>query len=313
MKRFIIYYLTFIITLSAIYVISSCNRKGCTNTDTGTIVIDPAPDILNAPWSLVSTNDDTTYGTGDTTLTGLATGDYTVTWGEVFGWVKPSNSAQTLAANQTVTFNGSYVEREGLDSTGTVTDIDGNVYQTVKIGNQWWIAENLKVTHYRNGDSIVLVTDGGTWKGLSTGAYCNFDNQESRAVTYGRLYNWYAVDDSRNIAPESWHVPTDAEWQTLIDFLGGYLVAGGRMKETGITHWLEPDGATNQSGFSALPGGWRDDFANFENSGSHAFFWSSTAQYISHAWIRYLYYYDSYIRRESFNKRFGFSVRCVRD
>ncbi len=207
------------------------------------------------------------------------------------------------------------------DTTGTVTDIDGNIYKTVKIGNQWWMAENLKVTHYQNGDSIPNVTDGTQWTffGLTTGAYCNYDNDTTHVATYGRLYNWYAVDDSRNIAPAGWHVPSDAEWQTLVDSLGDSSVAGGKMKITGTIEegdglWHLPNaGATNESGFSALPGGHRGGIGfSFTNIGYAADFWSSS-EYYDYAWSRHLFYYYSDIGRHSFNKRYGFSIRCVRD
>lgn len=144
------------------------------------------------------------------------------------------------------------------EKTGTVTDIDGNIYQTIKIGTQWWMAENLKVTHYRNGDSIPNVTDETAWSNLTTGAYGNYNNDDDISNTYANLYNWYAVNDSRNIAPIGWHIPTDAEWQTLVDYLGGESVAGSKMKETGTEHWRSPNvGTTNESGFSALPGDYR--------------------------------------------------------
>ena len=151
--------------------------------------------------------------------------------------------------------------------TGTVTDIDGNTYQTVKIGDQWWMAENLKVTCYRNGDAIPNITDGTTWASLSTGAYCEYNNDINNVATYGRLYNWYAVTDSRNIAPAGWHVPSDAEWKQLEMYLGmsqseadatGWRGTdeGGKLKEVGTMHWNSPNtGATNESGFTALPGG----------------------------------------------------------
>jgi uncharacterized protein (TIGR02145 family) len=116
---------------------------------------------------------------------------------------------------------------------GTVTDIDGNIYITVKIGNQWWMAENLKVTHYQNSDVIPEVTDNTQWGGLFSGAWCSYNNEESNVAVYGRWYNWYAVSDGSNIAPAGWHVPSDEEWQTLVDYLGGDGVAGGKMKTTG--------------------------------------------------------------------------------
>ncbi len=130
---------------------------------------------------------------------------------------------------------------------GTVTDIEGYEYKTVKIGEQWWMAENLKVKHYRNGDTISTGHSNQEWPNLSTGAYAVYDNNDSNANTYGYLYSWYAVNDSRNIAPEGWHIPTDEEWQTLVEYLGGSSVAGGKLKEEGTDHWQSPNlGASGQ-------------------------------------------------------------------
>ncbi len=139
----------------------------------------------------------------------------------------------------------------------------------------------------------------------------SLDNDEY-AITHGYLYNWYAAVDSRNIAPEGWHIPTDAEWQTLVDYLGGGNVAGGKMKETGTEHWSSPNtGATNESGFSALPGGYREAFGVY--SSFYATFWSSTDD-SGYAWSRYLYYSsNSEVFRDILDKLYGFSVRCVRD
>jgi len=193
-------------------------------------------------------------------------------------------------------------------------DIDSNIYPTVKIGDQWWMAENLKVTRYRNGDDIPIVTDDTEWKNLTTGAYCNYNNNSDNADIYGRLYNWYAVNDSRNIAPLGWHVPSDEEWQTLIDYLGGESVAGGKLKETGTTHWNSPNvGATNESGFAALPGGYRSSDGNFGSLGIYAFFWSSTESSSNGAWDRILYYYNANVYRNNYDKQCGFSLRLVRD
>jgi uncharacterized protein (TIGR02145 family) len=195
----------------------------------------------------------------------------------------------------------------------TVTDIDGNTYATIKIGDQWWMTENLKVTHYSNGEAIPNVIDGITWAGLATGAYCEYNNDVNNVTTYGRLYNWYAINDSRNIAPAGWHVPTDAEWQTLISYLGGEDVAGGKMKETGAMHWLDPTGATNESGFSALPGGCRYSDGNYGTMRSNAHFWSSTVYDSGNAWRRTLLYYYLGVTHFADDKRLGFSVRCVKD
>jgi uncharacterized protein (TIGR02145 family) len=207
----------------------------------------------------------------------------------------------------------------------TVTDYDGNVYQTVLIGDQCWMMENLKVTHYRNGDPIPQVTDDGAWSGLTSGAYCNYNNDEDTVATYGRLYNWYAVDDSRNIAPAGWHVPTDEEWKQLEMYLGmsqaqadaeGWRGTdeGGKLKESGTTHWNPPnEGATNESDFTALPGGNRFDDGSFYGMGFEAYFWSSTEDYSYDAWNRNLYFYYSQVCRSYYDKVYGFSVRCVRD
>ena len=194
-------------------------------------------------------------------------------------------------------------------------DIDGNVYQIIQIGTQWWMMENLKVTHYRNGDPIPEVTDNNIWSGLNTGAYCNYDNNVENVTTYGRLYNWYSVNDVSEIAPEGWHVPDDDEWQTLVDYLGEISVAGGKMKEAGFEHWNSPNtGATNESGFTALPSGCRFNYdGNFSCIGKYAFFWSSTEYFSYHALSKRLYYDDSEVGYYGEFKENGFSVRCIRN
>jgi uncharacterized protein (TIGR02145 family) len=198
--------------------------------------------------------------------------------------------------------------------TGTVTDIEGNVYKTVKIGNQWWMAENLKTTKYRNGEPIPNITDSTLWKNLASGAYCDYDNSPSNRLIYGNLYNWYAVNDNRSIAPVGWHVPADAEWSELIAYLGGEDVAGGKLKENGSTHWQSPNvGATNETDFTALPGGCRDYDGLFYDIGSNGFWWSSTEDNIFNSWYRYIFNIYAYVARYRYDKTNGFSVRCVRD
>jgi uncharacterized protein (TIGR02145 family) len=211
------------------------------------------------------------------------------------------------------------------DCPPIVMDYDGNTYFTVKIGDQCWMAQNLKVTHYRNADPIPNVTDGFAWATLYTGAYCEYDNNPANVETFGRLYNWYAVDDSRNIAPEGWHVATDDEWKQLEMHLGmsqaeadgtGWRGTdeGGKLKEAGTTHWSSPnEGATNESGFSALPGGYRLSIGTFLGMGLDADFWSSTELSSNYAWYRYLSCDHSQVSRGSFIMQCGFSVRCVRD
>lgn len=204
-------------------------------------------------------------------------------------------------------------------------DIDGNLYQTILIGDQCWMAENLKVTHYRNGDPIPNVSDNGIWYGLTTGAYCNYNNDEGQVDVYGRLYNFYAIADSRNIAPDGWHLPTDAEWKQLEMYLGmsqaeadgtGWRGTheGGKLKEAGTEHWNPPNtGATNESGFTALPGGYRVNNGGFLNMETYAYFWSSSESGAYLSWGRLLSSGIAAIYRYSDSKAAGFSVRLVKD
>ncbi|MDD4990728.1 MAG: fibrobacter succinogenes major paralogous domain-containing protein [Paludibacter sp.] len=202
-------------------------------------------------------------------------------------------------------------------SIETVKDKDGNVYHTVKIGTQVWMVENLKTTHYRDGSSIANVTDNTAWASLSTGAWCDYSNSAANGTKYGHLYNGYAVIDVRNIAPVGWHVPTDAEWTTLTTYLGGEAVAGGKLKETGTLNWISPNtGATNEAGFSALPGGGRSSDGPFDYFGGlGGYWWSSTQVGKNCAWYRGMGYIESRIYRANYGFGFGngFSVRCVRD
>jgi len=209
---------------------------------------------------------------------------------------------------------------ENETKTGTIRDIDGNVYQVVRIGKQCWMAENLKVTKYRNGEWIINVASPDSWSDLSIGAYCNYDNNFDNTSIYGNLYNWYAVRDKRNIAPDGWHVPTDSEWQELVDYLGGDTQAGEKMKSIGMDDnsddpWDEPnEGATNESGFSALPGGYRSSNGIFDGEGSSSYFWFSTETSSSTAYGRYLYYDKSNVfSYDSSEQKAGYSIRCVKD
>jgi uncharacterized protein (TIGR02145 family) len=212
-----------------------------------------------------------------------------------------------------------YIYREGpeLDcGVGTVTDIDGNVYKTVRIGNQWWMAENLKVRHYRNGDSIPDITDGDEWPDLSSGGLCSYDNDPNNALIYGHLYNWYAVNDSRNIAPLGWHVPYESELQRLVDYLGGDSVAGGKLKEAGLAHWLSPNaGATNSSGFTALPGGYRFGGGTFEYLGARGIFWSYMEPFSYFALPLRVDYNSIKVTRIEVTSvpNEGYSIRCLKN
>ncbi len=196
-----------------------------------------------------------------------------------------------------------------------VTDIDGNIYHTITVGDQFWLAENLRTTHYRNGDPLPNVTGPDDWAILKTGAYCAYLNLPENAAVYGYLYNGHAIHDNRNICPAGWHVPSGAEWETLIRFLGGELVAGGKLKEAGLGHWENPNtGADNCIGFTALPVGYRNESGVFGNQYISAIFWSSSGYNDDHQWYRYMYYNYEGIYRDFFhNKQHGFSVRCIYD
>jgi len=197
----------------------------------------------------------------------------------------------------------------GID---TVIDIDNNIYQTLTIGSQTWMIENLKVSRYRNGDIIPEVSDDSQWRNLNTGAFCYFNNNADNNNTYGKLYNWYALDDSRNIAPEGWHVATDAEWAELISYLGGESVAGGKLKA--LDNWNSPNtGATNESGFTAIPGGYRFPFGTYSKLGYYGNWWTITENNTFSSW--YLFAVNNYesMFRNFADKASGFSVRCVKD
>jgi uncharacterized protein (TIGR02145 family) len=187
--------------------------------------------------------------------------------------------------------------------------------ESVSIGNQVWMLKNLNVNTYRNGELIPEVTDVTLWVGLTTGAWCWYNNDSATyAATYGKLYNWYAVNDSRGLAPAGWHVPSDLEWGTLSDFLGGESIAGGTMKEAGTTHWISPNtGATNSSGFTGLPGGGRDNRGEFGFITNDGYWWSSTESDVTDAWSVYLGFYGGLIGKYASTKLIGYSVRCIRD
>lgn len=192
--------------------------------------------------------------------------------------------------------------------SGTVTDVEGNVYHTVSIGTQTWMAENLKTTKYKDSTLIPDVTNNSEWYTLATGAYCNGNNPR----TYGKLYNWYAVSSGK-LAPAGWHVATDADWTKLSSCLGGEGLAGGKLKESGTAHWITPNlSATNDSLFSALPGGDRD--STYHSAGISGYWWSATEYNSAQAWFRVMNHESTGLGRfPTGNKVFGFSVRCVKD
>lgn len=198
----------------------------------------------------------------------------------------------------------------------TVTDIDGNTYNTVTIGTHVWMKENLKVTHYQNGDSITLVVPTNLWNLAATPARCYYNNDSiANKNVYGGLYNGHVVNDSRNVCPYGWHVPSDTEWNIMGESLGSdTLSIGGFMKEAGFTHWITPNtGASNSSDFTALPGGQRSYDGMFNNLTNIGYFWTSTTGTNSSLIARYLSYNNENLLTDEFNASSGFSVRCIID
>jgi uncharacterized protein (TIGR02145 family) len=198
----------------------------------------------------------------------------------------------------------------------SISDIDGNVYNVIRIGTQLWTKENLRVARYSNGDLIPDVTDTLTWNHLSTGAYCDYDNTPSNSETYGKLYNWYAVDETRNLCPVGWHVPKGAELSVMLTYRGWDLTSGGKLKETGTSHWAIPNtGATDETGFTALPGGLRASYG-FINLTTQGLWWTARDSWFTadtHPTILILFSERSDFNATIAIKTTGMSVRCVRD
>ncbi len=184
---------------------------------------------------------------------------------------------------------------------------------TIVIGTQQWMNKNLDLAFYKNGDPIPQVSDGATWAALTTGAWCYYNNDSTLGNTYGKLYNWYAVNDARGLAPQGWHIPSDAEWTTLATALGGESVAGGKMKEAGTLNWTSPNtGGNNNSGFTAMPGGFRQN-APFGLLGLWGSWWSSTPDNNNMILGRFIFHTDVVLGRGLTEKTYGYYVRCIKD
>jgi uncharacterized protein (TIGR02145 family) len=197
--------------------------------------------------------------------------------------------------------------------TGTVKDYDGNVYHTVKIGDQTWMVENLKTKHYNDGVEINYVDNNATWGTLTIPAYCWYDNNEDGYKDYGALYNWYAASSSK-LCPAGWHVPSQSEWETLVTYLGGYDLAGGKLKESGTAHWVSPNtSADNSSGFTGLPSGSHYTNGSFYYLGKFGWIWSITESSATEAWHIYMQYNTGAIVGKAGTKADGFAVRCIKD
>lgn len=200
------------------------------------------------------------------------------------------------------------------NSSPPVTDKDGNTYKTVRIGDQTWMAENLKTTTFSDGTDIPVVSDTTGWSVLNTPGLCWYNNDgDSLKMIFGALYNFYAVGSGK-LCPAGWHVPTGDDWQKLRDFLGDTLTGGGKLKEEGILHWKAPNtGADNTTGFTALPAGIRYFEGSFNSLSYFTSFWSSTEYDSNKSWYFSLYYSDAAAQMNKTSKKDGFSVRCIED
>ncbi len=223
-----------------------------------------------------------------------------------------TNSAGTAYGNQqTLTTLTQNLFNPNL-TYGTMSDNDGNSYKTIVIGSQTWMAENLKTGKYRNGDPIPTNLSNTAWQTATTGAFAIYNNDAASNTTYGKLYNWYAVADPRGLCPTGWHVPTDAELTILQNYLGGINIAGGKLKSTSSL-WTPNTGATNESGFSGLPGGNRSNNGFYSSLGYYGYWWSSSEFLEADAWSRGLITNNGIFYRTKYYRQNGFSIRCLRD
>ena len=328
--------ITGVVTLSLL----TCEKFDRTNPNDPLFILEPPSDLMATPISNseieLTWTDHTVYETGFRIERDAGSG---------FDQIAEVNTDVTSYTDGGLTPGSSYTYRVRAFNAGNnsdysapvttsfcmscVVDIDGNIYQTIQIGDQEWMAENLKVTHYRNGESIPTGYSNTGWASLSTGAYSKYNDDDVNAETYGLLYNWFAVNDPRGLAPIGWHVAADSDWKQLENFLGmsqndvdGTMWRGsneGGQLADRVDLWY--DGILNSSpvfgvsGFSAIPGGYRGDINEgmYAFLGYYAYFWTATEYDGEHAWHRHLRYDRLQVDRNTNRKKIGFSARCVRD
>ena len=249
--------------------------------------------------------------TDSKTIDGIGKGDYTSL---ITGL--SSNTTYYVRAYATNAFGTNYGNQNVFTTNAFFIDQrDGNMYEYATIGTQIWMAQNLRASTNNDGTAINNIVENSEWITLTTSGYCWYNNdQGTHKDIYGAIYNWYAVNTGK-LCPSGWHIPDDSEWTTLINYLGGASVAGGKLKEAGTIHWVSPNtGATNESGFTALPGGYRHyNNGEFKDIGYHGVWWSSTEESSTHALYRYMYTDKESVNRVNSFKKSGISVRCVKD
>ena len=233
--------------------------------------------------------------------------------------------ARAYATSSDGTFYGNQIKFSTLSqlftTAATVTDVDGNTYPSIVINTRRWMSKNLEVTKYRNGDVIPEVTDFTQWNNLTTGAWCYYANTSTNGITYGKLYNWYAINDPRGLAPAGWSIPTDQEWTSLVTFLGGTAVAGSKLRDDGISWPSEAAVSTNQSGFTALPAGHGnltfpltvpaagEQFLNIDNA---TYFWTASQTNSATSWT-WNVNLNNQLTRSNLHKKAALSVRCIKN
>ena len=229
------------------------------------------------------------------------------------GGLSKINNEGEVAQNKPSGLDHYIVESYQTQSEGSVGDIEGNIYRTVTLGTQVWMVENLRTTRFNDGTPIPLVTDDTVWSLLNTPAYTWYNNDSVKyGIPFGALYNWFAINTGK-LCPTGWRVPTDADWTTLTDYLGGARIAGGKLKTTGTTQWRNPNlGATNEVGFYALPAGTRYGHGAFNYVSNYGLWWTATQYDAYEAWFRDVSSYDAIISRNYDSKRDGLSVRCIK-
>lgn len=230
-----------------------------------------------------------------------------------------SNTTYFVRAYATNSFGTAYGNEISFTTTlapiTTVTDVDGNVYDIITIGTQTWLKQNLNTSKFRNGDGIGSTSDNYYWSSQTSGQYCNYNNTPANSSVYGKLYNFFIINDPRHVCPLGWHVPSIAEWNTLSNYAGGETFAGKKLKETGTAHWTAPNAsATDEVGFAALPGGYRSETGAYYSLNGYGCFWSSTESNTNTAWAWSLSYYENSVTTAShYEKRQGKSIRCIAD